>query len=52
MVSNFYFISNSIKPRWKFENQITLCGDNIMGLGYDYGKTKKITTKTEKGSPQ
>jgi hypothetical protein len=52
MTSNFNSLRNSIKPHWKFESQITLSGDNFMGFGYDYSKTKKITAKTEKVSLQ
>lgn len=48
MVENFNMLRGSIKPHWKFENEIKLAGNNIIGFGFDYSKTKKATVKTEK----
>lgn len=48
MISNFNSLRRSIKPQWEFENEVKLSGNNIIGFGYDYSRTKKITIKTEK----
>jgi hypothetical protein len=52
MISNFNSLRSSIKPHWQFESETKLSGGNIVGFGYDYSKTKKITNKTEKVSLQ
>jgi hypothetical protein len=52
MISNFNSLRNSIKPHWQFESGIKISGENLLGAGFDYSKTKKITNKTEKVSLQ
>lgn len=52
LISNYNDLRAVIKPKWQFERETKLAYDNIVGFGYDYSKTKKITNKTEKISLQ
>ena len=52
LISNYNDLRSVIKPKWAFERETKLAYDNIVGFGYDYSKTKKITNKTEKISLQ
>ena len=48
MIANYDSLRSVIKPKWAYEKAIKLSGENMVGYGYDYSKTKRITKKTEK----
>jgi len=52
MINNFNSLRGSIKPYWKFEKQVKLSGQNMVGFGYDYTKIEEASLKTEKVSLQ
>jgi len=47
MLSNYNTLRNVIKPKWKFEKSTKISGGNLVGFGYRYTKTQKVTDKTE-----
>ena len=52
MVANYNSLRNVIKAKWAYEKGIKIAGDNTMGYGYNYTKTKSTNKKTEKVSLQ
>jgi len=50
MIANYNSLRNVIKSKWAYEKEIKISGDNMVGFGYDYTKTKSTNKKTEKVS--
>jgi len=50
MLANYNSLRNVIKSKWAYEKEIKISGDNMVGFGYDYTKTKSTNKKTEKVS--
>jgi len=48
MMANFNSLKKVIKAKWTYEKEIKISGENMLGFGYDYTKTKKTTAKPEK----
>lgn len=47
LIANYNELRSVIKPKWAFENETKVTSENVLGFGYDYTKTKKVTKKTE-----
>jgi len=47
MLSNYNMLRNVIKPKWQFEKSTKVSGNNLVGFGYRYTKTQKVSKKTE-----
>ena len=50
MITNYNSLRSVIKTEWAYEKEIKISGDNMVGFGYDYTKTKSTNKKTEKVS--
>jgi len=48
LTANFNDLRKVIRSQWPFEKATRLLSANLHGSGYEFTKTKKVTTKTEK----